>query len=390
MVDDDRLSSLDAALAERIDGLLTPALVIDLDEVDHNIAAILAHVPKPSHWRPHIKTVKQARIIKTLMRKRVTQFKCATLDELALILDAAERVHPEGEVDAMLAYPASETVLRGVVDLLGFYEGAHVHLVADSPAHLAELDGWLGEFGPSPRLDVMLEVDTGMHRTGSSAQVWQVAIDAIGALANLAVVGLHGYEGHVAWTDRDTAFAGYDAVVTLANALPTEMVKLIVTSGSHGFDHALAHEGLTSGPWQHQVSPGTLVLSDLRSHAPAQALGLHQAAFVASRVVSHPGEGRVTLDAGSKAIAPDRPAPTCRVLGWTNLEPQTPSEEHLPLNVKAGDRPDRGQVVFLVPDHVCTTVNLYRRVVYVRGSEWFGIGDVEAMSRTVRLKDTRP
>ncbi|MEM6992963.1 MAG: alanine racemase [Myxococcota bacterium] len=390
MVDNDRQSELEGALAERIEDLLTPALVIDLDAFDHNAAAIVQRVGDPSRWRPHVKTIKQARLIKALMRKGVTQLKCATLDELALALDTAERVHPEGEVDAMLAYPVSKTVLRGVIALLGFYEGAEVRLVADSPEHLAQLDGWLGELGGSSRLSVMLEVDTGMHRTGSSAEVWHAALDQIGGLANIALSGLHGYEGHVAWTDQETAFAGYDALVGLANALPAKSVAHIVTSGSHGFVHALEHAGLGDGPWRHEVSPGTLVLSDLRSHAPAEALQLHQAAFVASRVVSHPGEGRVTLDAGSKAIAPDRPAPSSKVLGWANLEPLTPSEEHLPVRVKKGARPDRGAVVFLVPDHVCTTVNLYRKVIYVRGGEWIGIGEIEAMSRTLRLKDNRP
>ncbi len=390
MVDTDRLSELDAAVAERIENLLTPALVIDLDAVDHNVEAILKRVGDAKRWRPHVKTVKQARIIKALMRKGVGQLKCATLDELALVLDTAERVHPEGEVDAMLAYPVSKTTLRGVVDLLGFYEGADVRIVADSPEHLEEIDAWLGELGGDKRLTVMLEVDTGMHRTGSSVEVWEGALDRVGALSNIELSGLHGYEGHVEWTDEETAFGGYDALVRLANALPPKSVQHIVTSGSHGFVHALVHEALGGGKWRHEVSPGTIVLSDLRSHAPAEALGLRQAAFVASRVVSHPGEGRVTLDAGSKAIAPDRPAPSSKVLGWANLEPLTPSEEHLPLRVKKGDRPERGAVVFLVPDHVCTTVNLYRKVVYVRGGEWLGIGEVEGMSRTLRLKDTRP
>lgn len=389
-MDNDRLSELEAALGERVDDLLTPALVIDLDAVEHNASAILKRVGGRSRWRPHIKTIKQSSIIKMLMRKGVGQLKCATLDELALVLDVAERVHPEGEVDAMLAYPPSRTVLRGVMGLIEFNEGAHVRIVADSPDHLEAIDGWLGDIGTSPRLDVMLEVDTGMHRTGTSPEAWEAAADRVKAVSNVRVSGLHGYEGHVEWTDREQAFAGYDALVRLAKALPAKSMSTIVTSGSHGFVHALEHEGLAGGKWTHQVSPGTIVLSDLRSHAPAEALQLRQAAFVASRVVSLPGEDRVTVDAGSKGINPDRPAPGCKVLGWANLEPLTPSEEHLPLRVKKGERPDRGTMVFLVPDHVCTTVNLYRRVVYVRGNAWAGIGDVEAMSRTLKLSDNRP
>lgn len=390
MAENDRASQLQQALASRSGELLTPFLVVDLDAVEHNIAAIVKKIGSAKRWRPHVKTVKQATIIKTAMRKRVGQFKCATLDELALILDTAERVHPEGEVDAMLAYPISRPVLRGVLDLLAFSEGAQVHILADSPEHLAAIDAWVGELGPSRRLSVMLDVDVGMRRTGSTAEVWAESVDAVKAVANLRLSGLHGYEGHIEWTQRDEAFAGYDALVGLAKKLPAKCVQQIVTSGSHAFVHALEHEGLGAGKWSHQVSPGTIVLSDLRSHAPAEALSLVQAAFVASRVASWPGEDRVTIDAGNKAIAPDRPAPSCKVLGWPNLDPQTPSEEHMPMVVKKGERPARGEIVFLVPDHVCTTVNLHRRVVYVRGDRFEGFGDVAAMSRTLRLKDNRP
>jgi D-serine deaminase-like pyridoxal phosphate-dependent protein len=124
-----------------------------------------------------------------------------------------------------------------------------------------------------------------------------------------------------------------------------------------------------------------VLLSDLRSDPAARALGLRQAAFVATRVIARPRPDRITLDAGSKAIAPDRPAPSCAVLGRPELEPLSPSEEHLPVRVRGGDVPARGEVLWLVPDHVCTTVNLYREAVYVRGDAPVGRGAVEAAGR---------
>src|SRR5690606_28085836 len=107
------------------------------------------------------------------------------------------------------------------------------------------------------------------------------------------------------------------------------------TSGTHSFAAALAHPRLCGGPWRHQISPGTVVLSDLRSEPAAVELGLQQAAFVLARVISR-GPDRVTLDAGSKAIAPDRPAPNCQPLGWPGLLPTSPPEEHLPLRRQHG------------------------------------------------------
>jgi D-serine deaminase-like pyridoxal phosphate-dependent protein len=241
---------------------------------------------------------------------------------------------------------------------------------------------------------VLLDVDVGMQRTGTSVARWQRAWDAVVGNEGVRIAGLHGYDGHLGWSAEAAAHDGYDQLVELAQKLPRPKKKRdklqVVTSGTHSFDHALRHKGLGDGPWQHQVSPGTLVLSDLRTKEPAEALGLQQAVFVATRVISRPGSDRVTLDAGSKAMNPDRSDPACAVLGWPNLETLEPSEEHRPAVAREGERPQFGDLLFLVPAHACTTVNLHRYVHYIEGGEHVARGPVEAMSRTSLLKDRRP
>lgn len=371
------------------DDLITPALVIDLDAVTHNIDAIIKHVGSPKRWRPHVKTVKQGRIIRILMKRGVTQFKCATVDELALILDAAERIDPDGRVDAFIAYPLQKAGLRAAVELIRDSEGARVRLLADSPAHLDALDRWLTELDLDAPVDVLIDVDVGMGRTGSPADAWSGVFSAKRAAVNL--VGVHGYEGHLSWTERSLANAAYDSLVSLMETRPATKKNpgLVVTSGTHSFDHALAHTGLPGGDWAHQVSPGTIVLSDLRSGPAAEALSLRQAAFVASRVVSSPGAQTVTLDAGSKALNPDCAAPGCAVLGHPSWAAGTASEEHRPFGC-GESKPALGELVWLVPEHVCTTVNLHRAVHYVDGKGYVGRGSIEAMSRSTLVRDRRP
>ncbi len=382
--------TLERAVLELGDRLLTPALVIDLDAVEHNIERILAAVGTARRWRPHIKTIKQSRLVRMLMARGVTALKCSTLDELALVLDTAERVHPEGAVDVLWAYPPTRADCRVLVELAREHEGGRIRLLADSPEHGDALANWLDEAKATRPFDVLLDVDVGMRRTGSPAATWAAGSSALAKARTLRLAGLHGYEGHVEWDQADVARAGYDRLTELARAWPVQSRPLLVTSGSHGFVHALAYPRLADSAWDHQVSMGTLVLSDLRSSPAHRALGLRQAAFVASRVVSRPGPDRVTLDAGSKAIAPDRPAPNCAVLGREDLVPASPSEEHLPCRV-LGDAPPRyGDLLFLVPDHVCTTVNLHRHAIYVRGGSFVGRGAVEAMSRTTYVDDRRP
>jgi D-serine deaminase-like pyridoxal phosphate-dependent protein len=388
MVDARAADRLERALSPHVGRLLTPALVIDLDAVAHNVQAMLARAGRPERWRPHVKTVKQSAVVEILMAAGVHQAKCSTLDELALVLEAArERAVA---VDVLLAYPPTAPVCAGALALRAAHPGSNVRLLADGRDHLEMLDGWVTSAGAATPVDVFLDVDVGMHRTGSPCETWSACDDVLRSLRSLRVVGLHGYDGHLEWHEEKEAHRGYDALCALARALPRpDDLRFVVTSGTHSYAHALGHSGLAAGPWLHQVSPGTVVLSDLRSQEAANDLGLRQAAFVASRVIST-GPERVTLDAGSKALAPDIPPPACAVVGWPHLVPLRAHEEHRPARVEGGPAPALGTLVFLVPDHVCTTVNLYRSVLYVRGTELVRGGTVEAAGHPLWLPEETP
>jgi D-serine deaminase-like pyridoxal phosphate-dependent protein len=79
---------------------------------------------------------------------------------------------------------------------------------------------------------------------------------------------------------------------------------------------------------------------------------------VLATVVSHPSASRVTADAGHKAISADMGNPNCVVVGRPELHGAQLSEEHLPLDVSDGARPPAlGETLYLVPRHVCPTVN---------------------------------
>jgi D-serine deaminase-like pyridoxal phosphate-dependent protein len=361
-------AELDAAVADVAARLCTPALVIDLDAVAHNTAAMIARA-SVARWRPHIKTVKQARILEVLLEAGVRRFKCATAAELRLLLRTADAASA-GDVDVLLAYPPTPPVLAEVDGLRAGRED-RIAVLADRPDHLR----WLATAAGGRRWRTYLDVDLGMGRTGTAPEGWRDVAVPDGA----EIVGLHGYDGHRRWEERDPAHVGYDALCELAEHLGLGPEATLVTSGTHSYAHALAHRGLASGPWGHQVSPGTIVLSDLRSAPAAADLGLRQAAFVVGRVVSTPRPDRITLDAGSKAIAPDCPAPTCALLGYPQLRPLTPSEEHLPVQCTPGTpAPEPGALVWLVPAHVCTTVNLHATALYVQGGRVVGTGPVQA------------
>ena len=218
-----------------------------------------------------------------------------------------------------------------------------------------------------------------MGRTGATPAVWRPALPTLLEDPGLRITGLHGYEGHLEWDDHAGARAAHDALCALARELPGDLE--IVTSGTHSYAAALRHPGLAGGPWVHRVSPGTVVLADLHSRAAMADLGLRQAVVIASRVISR-APGRITLDAGSKALAPDRPPTSARLLAWPGLVPRARSEEHLVVAVPDdADAPGLGELVLLVPDHVCTSVNLYRHALLLRGGAVLGAAAIEASSR---------
>ncbi|MBX7083332.1 MAG: alanine racemase [Nannocystaceae bacterium] len=369
-----------AALCDALQqhGCVTPALVIDVERAAANIAAMIRWLGDAARWRPHVKTVKQSRIVALLLDAGVRSFKCATLPELALVLRTATQA--DIGVDVVLAHPLPPARVPELVALARRFPSARVGLVADAPDALA---AWPAE---ADALALWLDVDLGMHRTGCAPAVWSAWLRSAAA-AGRRVVGLQGYEGHLGWDDRAAAHAAYDALCGLAREI--DGLQVVLTSGSHGFAHARAHAGLREGPWQHQIGAGTLVLSDLASARPAAALGVVPAAFVAARVIAAPQADRITLDAGSKAITPDRGPPSCAVLGYPGLQPQRASEEHLPLVVSAPPVPPRDAIVLLVPDHVCTTVNLHREAIYVAGARILGTGAIEAAGREPPLPHAR-
>jgi D-serine deaminase-like pyridoxal phosphate-dependent protein len=376
------------AIAPFLDQLITPALVIDLDAVAHNLTAAIARFGGPQRWRPHLKTSKQAVIISAMLDAGLRKFKVATCDELELALRTAGSHEPE--VDVLLAYPVQRAAFVAAVGLARTHASATVRLLADSPAHLEALGHWASELaiGPADPLSIMLDVDLGMHRTGSPPESWS---QLAGMPPGLALGGLHGYDGHLQSSQREAAWQGYEQLCALAGSLSArlgiEPGKLeLITSGTHSYVSALAHPGLSGGPWQQTVSPGTIVLSDGRSDAAARDIGLRQAAFVATRVVSV-GPDRATLDAGSKAVSPDVRPPNCTVVDHGELEPLGPSEEHLPCRITpSAPAPQLGELLWLIPEHVCTTVNLHREAVWIRDGRFAGVGPVGASGHRPRFQ----
>jgi D-serine deaminase-like pyridoxal phosphate-dependent protein len=358
--------------------LPSPALVVFLDHVRRNVDTVVAHLGgRPERWRPHLKTTKSPRLWSELLARGVRAFKCATVGEAAALL-ALARARGES-VDLLVAYPHHGPAVERLAELAREFAEARVSVLVESTADVAR---W-----PEP-LGCFVDVNPGMDRTGA---VGAAEVLAIARAAGERLRGLHWYDGqhteaHAAERER-AAHAGYRTFVELALELVRRGVRLdeLVTSGTPALRAALSFAPFDAlhELWPtalHRVSPGTVVLHDVRSEELDPTLGLVPAALVFSRVVSRPRRGRATCDAGSKALGADAHGPIAVVLDWPRLVPASPSEEHLPLDASDGDGelPARGAPLWLVPRHVCTTVNLYDEIVLVENGRIVGRAPVSA------------
>jgi D-serine deaminase-like pyridoxal phosphate-dependent protein len=164
-------------------------------------------------------------------------------------------------------------------------------------------------------------------------------------------------------------------------------VPELITAGTPTLPSAASFEEFRNASFVHRISPGTVVYADasMLEQLPAK-YGYRPAVLVMARVVSHPREGIVTCDAGHKTVSADSGIPTCVVLGHPELTPLSPSEEHLPMQVAGGATgPQVGEVLYLLPRHVCPTVNNFDDALLVRNGVIEAVEKVTARGREMPL-----
>ncbi len=368
------------------DRLLSPALIVYLDMVRANVGRVIHAIGgDPDRWRPHVKTAKLAPVFLELARAGVRAFKCATTREAACLLETLDTagVFP---IDVLLAHPLVGPNLARLGRVAAAYPGSRVSVLCEDPQAVETIPENLGVF---------VDINPGMNRTGIPVDRFD-SIAAVATRAGARLRGVHHYDGHLSGLDpltrRRRARAGYDELMTVLAGLGRRGVTIgeVVTSGTPTFGCAIDYEPLSrQARWLHRVSPGTVVLSDMRSAKEIPQVGLVPAALVLARVVSRPDDAIVTCDAGSKSIAADAGDPCAAVLGAAGLEALTPNEEHLPFRVLHGAPPPRGTELLLIPRHVCPTVNLAEKAVIIEDGRLLEVVDVIGRAHDL-LADGQP
>jgi len=373
------LDSMDAPYyVKDVDRLLSPSLVLFLPLVRDNLDNMLRIAGSSERLRPHCKTHKMAEMVALKRKLGIDKHKCATLAE-------AEMLALCGVKDVVWAYPPVGPNLARVAQFRKRFPQVKLGVLVDHVGALQQLCEVMVAEGTD--VEVLLDLDTGMHRTGCSLgeaalQIYQAMSQTPGVRA----AGLHVYDGQNNQSDAVARARAVDAVWTdvlqlrkRLNALGCD-VPQIVAGGTGSFPCFAAYDDPTL-----QLSPGTCVFSDVGYRDQFPDLKFQPAAVLLTRVVSRPERGRVTCDLGYKAVSSEMP------LAGRVAFPQLPdampilqNEEHLVLQT-AADSVVPGDVLWAIPRHVCPTVALHREAYVVEGGEVVGTWGVTARDRCLSI-----
>jgi D-serine deaminase-like pyridoxal phosphate-dependent protein len=340
--------------------LPTPALVIDLPIFESNMAAMAEWArAKGISLRPHAKTHKSGEIARRQIAAGAVGVCCAKLGE-------AEALADDGVHDILITSPVvSRQAIERLVRLNQKIK--RLAVVVDHPDNVDRLAAMLN----GQELDVLVDIDTGSHRTGViSADATVPLAQRIADANSLHYTGVQFYCGslqHVAsLAERTSALAErthYLASVLdqlSAAGLPPE----VISGGGTGSFAVDAELGALT-----ELQPGSYLFMD-RQYLDCEAAGptFEPSLAIETRVVSANMAGRVTVDAGLKAMATEAGPP--RVLA--GADPASTyhfmGDEHgMLITPEGASDPKLDQQVRLLTPHCDPTVNLYDRYAICEG-----------------------
>jgi D-serine deaminase-like pyridoxal phosphate-dependent protein len=357
--------------------LTTPALVLDLDALEANIVAMTAwSQAQQIALRPHAKTHKCAAIGRLQMQAGALGLCCAKLAE-------AEALAGSGLDRFLLTSPVvGARKIARLIELAARCED--LMLVVDDPASLRDLAEAAAQ--AERDLDVLIDVDIGQQRSGVlDAETALVLAEHIANSTHLHLKGLQGYAGdaqHIAdYGERKRVShaslaklaAIRDALEAAGHACP------IVTGGGTGTHAVDPSAGVLT-----ELQVGSYVVSDVEYDAvDLTGDGSRRFAnglFVYARVVSASRSGFATIDAGSKTLAMDGPAPVIAFGAPEGTAYTCSGDEFGQLALPPGNneplRP--GGLIGLVVPHCDPTINCFDWYHCVRGDTLVDIWPIEA------------
>ncbi len=358
----------------------TPALILDLDALERNIAAMAAAARAAGvALRPHAKTHKSVRIAEMQVVAGALGICCATLGEAETMVDGGL---PGVHITSPMVTPPK------IARLMALNKRAErgLSVGVDHPENLAALDR--AASAAARPLAVLVDFSAGHGRTGCAdeAELLRLARAAVAAEA-LEFRGIQSYSGnlqHIARRAerRARALAELERLGGMLRRLQESGIAVPIVSGAGTGTFDLDPEArilteLQVGSYIFMDVDYLRALKDGRNAPPFET-----ALFVATSVVSVNAPGYVTCDAGLKCFATDGPAPEPAAGAPPGSRYEFFGDEHGKLVLPPGaPRPPLGAILECVTPHCDPTVNLHDVYHLVRGDTLVDLWPVDARGK---------
>jgi D-serine deaminase-like pyridoxal phosphate-dependent protein len=355
----------------------TPALIVDLDIFERNLARVADYAREHSlRLRPHTKTHKSVRLAKRQIASGAAGLTVAKVSE-AEVMASAE------PADLLIAYPIiGQTKLTRLTEVA---RRTPVIVALDSTFAARQLSD--AARAAQVEIGVLAEVDAGLGRVGVAPgePLLQLA-RTIEKLPHLRFAGITFYPGHIKSLDESGARAMSqlsDLVRSILDDFRAAGIGVGIVSG--GSTPTLFHSHEVHGVTE--IRPGTYVFNDLNTIQSGACTLEDCAATVLATVVSTALPGQMIIDGGSKTFSSDRLANPAEVTFGQVVEApgarfHKMNEEHgfvgmthAEANFSVGDR------VRVIPNHICVVVNLHEKVYGVRGDKVEEVWPVDARGK---------
>lgn len=345
----------------------TPCAVIDLDKVEQNIqTAQRLCAAQGLANRPHIKTHKSPILAKMQIAAGAQGITCQKLGEAEIMADA-------GISDIVIATNLLGAARSG--RLAALQKRVALKVCADNRVSLTAYAQAAQDAGRP--LEVLIECDTGQNRAG--VETPQQALDLAQVIKddpNLRFAGLLFYPPLNGWPHTQSFFDAVQAGLNHRGLI----AGIVSTGGTPNFKNI----GQLRGATEHRA--GTCIFNDRMMIAAGFATQEACAYHVFTSVVSRAGAERGILDAGSKTFTSDIGGLDGygHIIEYPNARIDKFAEEHGFLDLsQTARKPEIGEIVRVIPNHVCVSVNMFDQLVAIRGDQVVACIPVAARGKLV-------
>lgn len=363
-----------------LDDLDTPAVVVDIDVLEANLKRMADYCRLHGlNLRPHVKAHKSPELARLQVAQGFPGITCAKVGEAEVMVE-------HGFGDILICYPiVGEIKVRRLCQLA---RKATIAVALDSVEAARGISRAAVRQGVV--IDVLVEINAGMNRVGVETPERLVALaEKVSALKGLRLRGIATYPGQL--------FCKPTEQEATLRRLGKWLLDLRARFRAKGLDESWVSAGSTPTAYQShwmtgltEIRPGMYPFND-RNLVDAEVCALEQCALhVLTTVVSTAVTGRAMMDGGSKTFSSDRLIPAGPkadpTYGLIRDDPGIVfygmSEEHGHLDVSHARAPLKvGRRLRVLPNHVCTTINLHERIHGIRNGKVETTWEVKARAK---------